>query len=400
MSFEEQGSTFWQWLEKNGATLSDGIRFHDYRESDDAGRGVIATRDLGEDEVLFILPRHILLSSQTSRLRQEKGMEEILGKLTGWNPLILCLMYESQLSDSFWKPYFDVLPKEFSTPMFWNKQDLDALQGTDIIEKIGKEEAEAMFNKEIQPIIKDHPNIFNVDVHNVDLFHQCGSLIMSYSFHDEIATPKKEQEGGQNDEDDEEEQEEEEGLLAMVPMADMLNHKTGYNNARLFHEPESLRMKTIKSIKAGDQIYNTYGDLCNADLLRKYGFADENNPFDLVELNGRKVVELCCDDKDSSLRDKKIEFLMEEEALDDCFVVDTEHVLPSELISTLHVLRASKQEFEKMESKQKLPKPKLTPTIAKLGMQILEERTKRYPQEVRNKIMIRGKGGGRGLEEW
>ena len=51
----------------------------------------------------------------------------------------------------------------------------------------------------------------------------------------------------------------------------------------------------------------------------------------------------------------------------------------------MHVLRASAEEFGKMESKQKLPKPKLTPTIAKLGMQILEERIKRYPQEVRNK---------------
>ncbi|KAI7848909.1 hypothetical protein BDC45DRAFT_295288 [Circinella umbellata] len=387
MSFEELGNAFWQWLEKNGATLSDGIKFHDYRDSEGAGRGVIATRDLQEDEVLFTIPRPLLLSSQTSRLRQEKGMAEILDKMSGWNPLILCLMYESQRSDSFWKPYFDVLPKEFSTPMFWDRQELNALEGTDIVEKIGKEEAEVMFVQEIQPILKDHPEIFNSDVHNVDLFHQCGSLIMSYSFHDEKATLKMTQknddngndDGEENEDDDEEE--EEEGLLAMVPMADMLNHKTGFNNARLFHEPDCLRMKAIKFIKAGDQMYNTYGDLCNADLLRKYGFADENNSFDLVEINGGQVVELCCDDTNASLRDRKIEFLMEEEALDDCFVIDTEYILPPELISTLHVLRASAEEFEKMESKQKLPKPKLTPTIAKLGMQILEERIKRYPQE-------------------
>ncbi|KAI8150417.1 hypothetical protein BJV82DRAFT_19902 [Fennellomyces sp. T-0311] len=34
-----------------------------------------------------------------------------------------------------------------------------------------------------------------------------------------------------------------------------------------------------------------------------------------------------------------------------------------------------------MEAKQKLPKPKLTPAIAKLGMQILEERMKEYPED-------------------
>ncbi|KAI9493377.1 hypothetical protein BDB00DRAFT_823797 [Zychaea mexicana] len=336
-----------------------------------------------EDEVLFTLPRHLLLSSQTSRLRQQKDMAQVLDAMSGWNPLILCLMYESQLTDSFWKPYFDVLPKGFSTPMFWNKEDLESLQGTDIVEKVGKEEAEAMFVQELQPIIKDHPEAFNPDIHNCDLFHQCGSLIMAYSFHDPIGAPEPANGATQedHDNDDNDEEEEEEGLLAMVPMADMLNHKTGYNNARLFHEPECLRMKAIKSIQTGDQIYNTYGDLCNADLLRKYGFADESNPFDLVELNGGNIVELCCDDTDTSLRERKIEFLMEEEALDDCFVIDTEHVLPPELISALYVLRASAEEFAKMETKQKLPKPKLTPAIAKLGMQILEERMKRYPQE-------------------
>lgn len=157
-----------------------------------------------------------------------------------------------------------------------------------------------------------HPNIFDVNAHNVELFHRCGSLIMAYSFHDELTpakTVKRDSDGAaeaierkketdENDEEEEEEEEEEEqeGLLAMVPMADMLNHKTGFNNARLFHEPEGLLMKAIKPIKEGEQIYNTYGDLCNADLLRKYGFADENNPHDIVEINGEAVVDTCCQD--------------------------------------------------------------------------------------------------------
>lgn len=46
MDFEAKGQKFWQWLETNGAVLSDGIAFKDYRESDDAGRGVAATRDI------------------------------------------------------------------------------------------------------------------------------------------------------------------------------------------------------------------------------------------------------------------------------------------------------------------------------------------------------------------
>lgn len=43
--FEAKGQAFWQWLETNGATLSNGIGFKDYR-SEGAGRGVVATRDI------------------------------------------------------------------------------------------------------------------------------------------------------------------------------------------------------------------------------------------------------------------------------------------------------------------------------------------------------------------
>lgn len=137
---------------------------------------------------------------------------------------------------------------------------------------------------------------------------------MAYSFHDELtpAKPvkagddeekeKENEEAEEVEEEEEEEEEEQEGLLAMVPMADMLNHKTGFNNARLFHEPEGLLMKAIKPIKKGEQIYNTYGDLCNADLLRKYGFADENNPHDIVEINGQVVVDTCCQE----MRERKV----------------------------------------------------------------------------------------------
>jgi SET domain-containing protein 6 len=151
-------------------------------------------------------------------------------------------------------------------------------------------------------------------VHNLELYHICGSLIMAYSFNDELQkTDKKKEDYAEEDEEDEddeedeeEEEEEDQGLISMVPMADMLNHKTGYNNARLFHEPDSLQMRAIKDIAEGEQIYNTYGDLCNADLLRKYGFADENNEFDIVELDGKLIVDCCCPDQDEELVEKKV----------------------------------------------------------------------------------------------
>ncbi|KAL0094670.1 hypothetical protein J3Q64DRAFT_1629571 [Phycomyces blakesleeanus] len=385
--FEKTSEIFWKWLESNGATLSENIEIGDYR-SEGAGRGITAKNDIKEGEILFSLPRSLLLSPLTSRLRQEPGIGDKLDNLEGWLPLILCMMYESQKPDSFWKPYFDILPKTFSTPMFWGDDDIKGLEGTDIVGKIGKSDAEAMFESNILPIIKSNPILFDENIHTVELFHICGSLIMAYSFTDEVATnankpiKNKEDEDEDEDDEDEDEDEDEEGaeLIAMVPLADTLNHKTGFNNARLFHEPEFLEMKAFKDIRKGEQIYNTYGDLCNADLLRKYGFVDEPNEFDIVEINGADVVSTFSNpEENEEVTGRKLEFLMEEGVLDDCFVLENDHEIPEALIIIAHVLKAPVAEFDKMEAKQKLPKAKQTPEIMRPLMELFERRLAKYP---------------------
>jgi len=67
--------------------------------------------------------------------------------------------------------------------------------------------------------------------------------------------------------------------------ADLLNHRTGHNNARLFtHCDGTLQMITIRPVKAGEQLWNTYGHVGNEELLRKHGFMDQINPFTRLPL--------------------------------------------------------------------------------------------------------------------
>ncbi|CAO3637854.1 unnamed protein product [Cunninghamella blakesleeana] len=380
MTFEEQGSHFLQWLKDNNSTVSESIGLKDYRE-EGAGRGVVAIKPIKEDEILFTIPRKILFSSKTSLLSTKEDMNSVLETLSGWTPLILCMMYEINNKESFWKPYFDVLPRTFTTPMFW--PDLKSLEATGIIGKIGKEEADQIYDEQLIPIIKAHPALFDPKTHTKELFHICGSIIMAYSFHDE----SKESDYKNIDEDsDEDSDDEEEGIILMVPMADMLNHKTGYNNARLFYEPEELVMKAIKPIQEGEQIYNTYGDLCNADLLRKYGFTDEANPFDLCEIDGQTVMNLSCKKDDETLKEEKLTFLMEEGVMDDYFVIDTEHEIPEELIISVIVFNSSSDIFKKMASKSKLPPPKMNDEIKQIIIHILENRLAKYPTHLQEDL--------------
>jgi len=76
------------------------------------------------------------------------------------------------------------------------------------------------------------------------------------------------------------------------------------SQARLFYEKDSLNMVAVKPIKHGEQIWNTYGDLPNAELLRRYGHVDiipldqsglfpYGNPSDDVEIPADLVFDVC-----------------------------------------------------------------------------------------------------------
>ncbi|KAF9929839.1 hypothetical protein FBU30_001152 [Linnemannia zychae] len=380
--FDKVNTTFLEWLAANGATVSKSIALQDY-SADGAGRGVVAVADINKDEELFSIPRPLLLSPETSELTKKLD----LTSLEGWNPLMICMIYEyGRGAESKWKPYFDILPMEFDTPMFWSAEELKELAGTGIIDKIGREEAESAFKENLWPLISAHPELFPTahqdEAGFLKIFHRMGSLIMAYAFHDTL--PGKEDEDEEMDEDDDDEEEEEEKVnVSMVPMADMLNHKTGHNNARLFHEKDCLRMVAIKPIKTGQQIYNTYGELCNADLLRKYGFVDVPNPNNIAEISGESLVALCTAN-DTNGKEEKVEFLLEQDGLEDFFILESGGDIPEDIVGCAKILMMPLDEFKKtvIEGK-KLPNTKLTVEVQKMMRELLETRLAQYPSSAK-----------------
>lgn len=259
----------------------------------------------------------------------------------GWCPLILMLMWEHWFASTqeqderlTWGPYFGIMPTLFTTPMFWSSDQLRELQGTDVQDKIGRMEAEVDYRECVLPYIQQYPDVFlGPDVadvqagiskwYHVDLYHRMGSLILSRSFHvkrdlnhaegdeadissapaevaveramprndaqDDQVDEEEEEEADieiQDDEDDEAKEENEEDVrdISMVPMADMLNAKFGSENTRCFYKRDALEMRCTRPIAIGEQLLNTYGNPPNSDLLRRYGFVDEPNRGDLLEL--------------------------------------------------------------------------------------------------------------------
>ncbi|KAH9858913.1 SET domain-containing protein [Lenzites betulinus] len=401
------------------------------------GRGAIALQDIPEDYTLFSIPRDLTLSTRTSSLPTllgEAWKEHALHE--GWAGLILCMMWEeSRGVDSRWVGYLSTLPNKFDTPMFWGEDDLKELQGTAVVDKVGRGEAERDYHEKIIPAIQGRKDLFPEDkisqYFSLERYHLMGSRILSRSFQVERWT-NEHAEGDDEDaeadeagdtsamdvdpqdmagpstetivdsapidgsdgpeelqaevDEDEDEDQEDPSDVAMVPMADMLNARFESENAKLFYEERELKMVSTKAIKAGEQIWNTYGDPPNSDLLRRYGHVDlvplnpplsgMGNPSDVVEVRADLVVSVATKKVKGNLQERVDWWL--EEADDDVFVFHTDCDLPGELISFVRLLLLPQDEWVKTAKKGKLPKPIVDKDVLAVAADVLAKRLKEY----------------------
>ncbi|KAK4160548.1 hypothetical protein QBC43DRAFT_112139 [Cladorrhinum sp. PSN259] len=311
--FLEGSQTFLNWFESlAGATFHKDISIEDLRQQN-AGRGIIAKADIPADTVLFTIPRKSILCAATSPLKDlipdvfdldnadhfnddedEEEDEDAESKNQGqnsWTLLIIIMIYERlRGSASPWKPYLDVLPSTFDTPMFWTPTEISELQASALVRKVGKIEADEMIATKILPVIRAHSSIFFPsgaglnDDQLTQLAHRMGSTIMAYAF-DLESDEATINENLENDDDEWEEDREGKTMLGMVPMADMLNADAEFN-AHINHGADALTAVSLRHIRAGEEILNFYGPLSSAELLRRYGYVTPKHArWDVVELS-------------------------------------------------------------------------------------------------------------------
>ncbi|KAI5739714.1 hypothetical protein M8J77_022488 [Diaphorina citri] len=126
------------WAKDNGVQMdSIGIK-----EFDQYGYGVCALLDINEGAPIVKVPRQLMITSDTI-------MESPLKNLYQSNPIIrlmpnvalaLYILYEKfRLEDSFWKPYLNFLPPEYSTVLYFSSQDLLHMKGSPTFESAMKQ---------------------------------------------------------------------------------------------------------------------------------------------------------------------------------------------------------------------------------------------------------------------
>jgi hypothetical protein len=197
--------------------MHQDVALADFRDQG-AGRGMIATARIASDTTLFTIGRESVLSIENCDLF--KAIPNIFDKTASsplirfdervsrslpsnildedaevvipqaWLGLIYVLIYEHfKGHDSKWKPYLDVLPRKFDTPMFWSDNELAELQDSRLRQRIARSDADAFFEQKVVPTIRAHWHVFQpnpgIDVDDseiISLAHRMGSTIMAYSF--------------------------------------------------------------------------------------------------------------------------------------------------------------------------------------------------------------------------
>ncbi|XP_026539958.1 N-lysine methyltransferase SETD6 isoform X2 [Notechis scutatus] len=312
-----------------------------------AAYGLLARESLGAGEELFSIPRTALLSQHTSALAPLLRKEASLQSSSGWVPLLVSLLYECTLSSSRWGPYFSLWPQftDLDHPMFWGHEErAQLLQGTGVLEAVEKDLAniEMEYSSIILPFLKAHPDIFNPKVHTLELYRKLVAFVMAYSFQETL---------------NEEEEEEEPNPPVMVPLADLLNHVANHN-ANLEYSPESLKMVTTKPVRKGQEIFNTYGEMANWQLLHMYGFAEAypGNTNDTADIQMSTLLKAALQATDTDMEEKLVldqwNFLCHQEMVGEegAFVIGWERVFTEEELSVaLQVLTMSAEEFKEFK---------------------------------------------------
>nr|XP_013010236.1 N-lysine methyltransferase SETD6 [Cavia porcellus] len=255
-------SGFLSWCGRVGLELSPKVVVS--KQGTVAGYGMVARESVQPGELLFAVPRAALLSPHTCSIGDLLERERsALQSQSGWVPLLLALLHELQAPASPWSPYFALWPElgRLEHPMFWPEEERRRLlQGTGVPEAVDKDLANirSEYYAIVLPFMEAHPDLFSPRVRSLELYHQLVALVMAYSFQEPL---------------EEEEEEKDPNSPLMVPGADILNHLANHN-ANLEYSADYLRMVATQFIPKGHEIFNTYGQMANWQLIHMYGFVE------------------------------------------------------------------------------------------------------------------------------
>uniref|UniRef100_A0A0N5AN47 protein-histidine N-methyltransferase n=1 Tax=Syphacia muris TaxID=451379 RepID=A0A0N5AN47_9BILA len=264
---------------------------------DNIGFELQTTGEVKEGEDMVTVPRNALLSWDLARksvLLKKCFERDIIVRSMDNVALALMLCCQKLSSDSFWHPYFNILPETFDTPLYYSENELQALKPSPafedalllfrditrqflyfMIEVIHVVEYRSAKLQKKQQAQMHEPTFLNTPLtpenFTFDLYRwsvACVStrinMIPSQDLRNHNDAPVL--------------------IPCLIPLLDMANHEVCMN-ASLPHvyfsaENDCASITAVRNYNAGETVRIYYGKRCSSDFLLHNGFVPESDSFE------------------------------------------------------------------------------------------------------------------------
>jgi hypothetical protein len=247
---------FLRWMEENHATFPAlAVKVENGR------RHVYAKRPLAKHELALHVPRKLMITPEIAR-------KTATGKLIAAHAeahefeladhdYLAVFILEIKREGGFWKPYVDVLPTDYShIPLNYPEHELEALKGSYIypvvLERRERHEAAYAFLSQVL-----------TDGFTREAFTWATCVVTSRVYGVKI--------------DDEK-------TKAMVPLAELFDHAQTCNLTWNPGASIGFVVAAHDAIDAGTELFESYGNMCNARMLNVYGCQVPDNVENVAEI--------------------------------------------------------------------------------------------------------------------
>eukprot|EP01065_Artemidia_motanka_P032517 TRINITY_DN39512_c0_g1_i1.p1 TRINITY_DN39512_c0_g1~~TRINITY_DN39512_c0_g1_i1.p1 ORF type:complete len:584 (+),score=168.17 TRINITY_DN39512_c0_g1_i1:140-1753(+) len=240
---------------------------------DTTGRGLAFSEDLVYPAPVAAVPLSMLVTADAARSSDLGPALASVGESPAVDDGTALLLFivrgrfdPAAASDAGgrWRSYFQMLPARFSSPLFWDFQDLAELQGSSLIEEVM--EAKEQVRQCRESLFATRGHLLDADIYSFDNMLWARGVTDSRAFVLNI--------GGRT-------------VTCLSPCADLINHTGGPGSVsyrRFDDASQTFLLESLSDCPAGEQALMNYGPLSNGELLMQYGFVLEGNPLEVCQV--------------------------------------------------------------------------------------------------------------------
>lgn len=316
---------FSNWFQTNGAELNGGEITH----FDGYDLGIRVNTVVPKSSLVIAVPRKLMLSIESANqsiLSNLISKDQILKNMPNV-VLAIFLLIEKFKENSFWKPYLDILPKKYTTVLYFTIDELEELKGSPTLE---------MALRQIKNICRQYAyfyKLFSTTDDAVSKLMKGRFTFVEYCW--AVSTVMTRQNTIPSENGDH-------MINALIPLWDLCNHTNGTISTNYNPELNRSECLALRDFNSGEQLFIFYGARSNADLFIHNGFVYENNEHDSYWI--RLGIS-----KSDPLQNKRIELLkmLSLSNTNDFFIKKaTQQPIDGKLLAFLRIFNMNEEQLE------------------------------------------------------